>query len=79
MKQQRKAWLYLLPALPVEWPEGSVEGIRLRGGYLVDISWKAGQLTSATLHVPAGQKNPQVIYRGKKADKQLVRIVSLPA
>lgn len=71
--------VYLLPALPVEWPEGSVEGIRLRGGYLVDISWKAGQLTSATLHVPAGQKNPQVIYRGKKADKQLVRIVSLPA
>jgi alpha-L-fucosidase 2 len=56
----------LLPALPAEWKEGSVTGLRARGGYEVSMQWKAGKLTSARIHSIDGKKF-RVRYAGKTA------------
>ncbi|MGO9658298.1 MAG: glycosyl hydrolase family 95 catalytic domain-containing protein [Acidimicrobiales bacterium] len=45
----------LLPALPPEWPEGQVAGLRARGGLTVGISWRDGRVTEADFEVPSAR------------------------
>ena len=41
--------VHLLPALPDDWREGVVRGLKARGGFTVDMSWSDGQLLQATI------------------------------
>lgn len=41
--QSRAGEIHLLPALPKAWPRGSVRGLRLRGGMLLDLDWENGR------------------------------------
>jgi len=52
--QSHAGQINLLPALPKAWPTGHVKGLRARGGLELDIAWREGKLTEATLRSSKG-------------------------
>ncbi|MBQ2169431.1 MAG: glycoside hydrolase family 95 protein, partial [Prevotella sp.] len=63
----------LLPALPDAWPSGSISGVKARGGYTLDFTWKNRQVTKVSIKgedgtvylICNGQKKAVKIKNGK--------------
>ena len=49
LMQSTKEKIVLLPALPELWKDGKVKGICARGGFVVDMEWKDGKVTSLSI------------------------------
>jgi alpha-L-fucosidase 2 len=52
--QSQNGVIDLLPALPKDWPQGRVAGIRARGDVTVDLAWDRCGLTQVTLRSGRG-------------------------
>jgi alpha-L-fucosidase 2 len=47
--QSHAGEISLLPALPDEWGEGRISGLKARGGFTVDLQWRDGRLVEARI------------------------------
>ncbi len=69
----------LLPALPDNWKDGSVSGIRARGGITVDMKWENSRVTALTLTAQKACKvtlimnGQQKVVKLKKGKNNLLR------
>lgn len=52
--QSHAGEIRLLPALPKRWNEGSVKGLRARGGFELDFAWRSGQVTRVVVRSTRG-------------------------
>ncbi len=68
--QSHAGEISILPALPASWKDGSVSGLKARGGYEVSISWKDGKMTSCEIKSEFGHPFT-VRYAGKTKDFDL--------
>ncbi len=53
--QSHAGEISILPALPPHWKDGSVKGLKARGGFEIDAAWKSGGMTAAQVHSLLGQ------------------------
>lgn len=47
--QSHSGFIDLLPALPKDWPQGEIRGVKARGGFELDLQWQDNKLLTAAL------------------------------
>jgi alpha-L-fucosidase 2 len=67
LMQSHQGYIHLLPALPEQWPEGRINGLRARGGFEINMKWKNGEIIDLQIKSIAGN-----ILRIKYGEKYMV-------
>jgi alpha-L-fucosidase 2 len=70
--QSHAGVIRLLPAMPNAWPNGKVTGLRARGGYKVDMEWRDGKLTRASIRNVSSPTGECVVRYGDVTRKIVV-------
>ena len=68
--QSHEGFLRLLPALPNNWKEGKITGLKARGNIEVDMEWTDGKLVRTGLKSPEG-KSIKLKYRNEEFEVKL--------
>ncbi len=66
--QSQNGEINLLPAIPKEWKDGFIHGIRARGACAVDMDWKNGMLASVSIQ---SDKGGSYLIRYKEKTRQI--------
>ncbi|MCD6346920.1 MAG: glycoside hydrolase family 95 protein, partial [Bacteroidales bacterium] len=69
--QSRQGKLYIFPALPDAWKNGSINGLKARGDIEINLEWKNGKIIKGSLLSPTDQKL-SVTYHGHVSEIQLI-------
>jgi alpha-L-fucosidase 2 len=69
--QSHTKYIDILPALPDALPDGEVKGICARGGFVLDIKWKNGELENITVLSKAGM---QLLLRYEGKEKNMTTV-----
>ncbi len=74
--QSHNGYIDVLPALPTSWKNGSVSGMKVRGGATVNFEWNEGKLTrlelnggradSYMIRLPEGAEIQSISFAGEK-------------
>jgi len=52
--QSHDGAIYLLPAIPDEWKNGSISGLMARGGFKIDMTWASHKITKLVVYSSLG-------------------------
>ncbi|MCM1356945.1 MAG: glycoside hydrolase family 95 protein [Staphylococcus sp.] len=66
LMQSTPETIMILPSLPAEWADGSVKGLRARGGFEVDVDWKDGKVSSVNISSERGGTTDVVLPDGRR-------------
>jgi alpha-L-fucosidase 2 len=67
--QSQNGVIRILPALPAEWPQGSITGLKARGNFEVNIEWENGTLKRVQIKSLSGAPLT-IIYKDKKIHQE---------
>jgi alpha-L-fucosidase 2 len=54
LMQSQEDAIYLLPALPTVWKDGSIKGLVARGGFVIDLTWKNNKVSELKIYSKIG-------------------------
>jgi alpha-L-fucosidase 2 len=63
----------MLPSLPTTWATGSIQGLKARGNFTVDMKWKDGKITDYRITSPQ-QRMVTIVVNGETKKVQAKKL-----